>query len=390
MRTSKAEKLLNLLDNKELTKFYQILKREKKDRLLTLSKWLKKNGQAEDQADFRERLFPVLFGKPYLAGKDYLLRKELQLLAKSLESYLVGLHIDELALQNKHFYKYHLLEVLKKRNSLDLFDAEYPGAYAEALHQADHHSAYTLSGLNFTKFASILHENEANLQAAWDLNELQMSHLENFYLVSYYRYQANKVYLLQQQFPFSIQDALPKPIEKGRPEYEKEHTDYLLRKLRSYQLPPQERVEGLKFCLDFARKWQKVTPALKLEIRLSLGEIAMLYNMLEDFEQAGSYYDEFFKIDDTAGDVAWVSVLTDKISMLLKQELTSEALQMIKENEEMINRIEKYRVRLKCLKVAAFAFAGNTEALFNELPENFAGHNDAVKYFFRLFYAIHA
>ncbi|MEM6316627.1 MAG: hypothetical protein AAF960_03100 [Bacteroidota bacterium] len=73
----------------------------------------------------------------------------------------------------------------------------------------------------------------------------------------------------------------------------------------------------------------------------------------------------------------------------MKQGRTSEAIDLIEKEEPMVGKIEKYNIRLKCLKIAALAFQGDTTKLHKELPPAFTKYSNEAKYFFLFYYAIY-
>ena len=390
MRTPKAVQLLKILTDKELTLLQTKLKQEKKARLLSLTTLLLDQQGSSFDDNFREKTYLLLFKEPYDPTKDYLLRNELRLLSEAVKEVLVRFQIEKEISQNEPFSNTLLLAALLDRKAFDLFKLEFKEIYEQAIASANHYAAWSISGLNYSIYTKFFHEKETNLEIASQLNEMQLAHLSSFYVTAYRNYQANLAYLKHLKFPFLAYDFQTEKIEPDEQTFENEYASYLFKKAQCYLMPPARRIEVINECLDIASARVETAPIYQEEVKFCLSEMAMLHSMLFDFKKAEQYYRQFFELELEPSDPIRLAVLADYIAKLLKQGRSEEAIDWIKSNQDDIKKIEKLRVRLKCLKAAAFAFSGDAEKLHQTLPDNFADYSRPVRHFFRLHYAIHA
>jgi hypothetical protein len=390
MRLSKVEKLVNLLNSKELVEFKTALRREGKSRLLLLVGALKKKKKTLQDDSFKEGIYQKLFNEPYLLKKDYLLRKEFQLLAQGIENYLVEAYFREEMQDNKLAFHFYLLSAFQERRALDLFDGEYREAYDRSLQKADYYAAFAISGMNYSKYADQLHDKERNLEVAQNLNEIQVNHLGRFFLAAYRRYQVNWLYMMQLRFPFSAQISPEEYPAVQLEQFQSEQAAYLFEKAKNLLLPNEQRVKATIKNLAFAKERQKDSPFFQEEVKYCLSELVNLYKMLHDYRRVEKYYLEFLQLDQVPGDLHRLAVLIDYIGKLLAQHRLREAFVLIEKNEAEINQVDKYKVMLRCLKTAAYALDADAPKLFLELPKSFEDYNIAVTHFFRLMYAIQA
>jgi hypothetical protein len=390
MRTPKAVQLLKLLNDKELRQLLSKLKQSKKKRLAALTNWLMAHDSGPFDDSFREKMFHFLFEGPYDVSKDYLLRNELRLVSEAVRELLTEIHLDKEVNQNKAFSNTLFMSALFERKAFDLFKLEYKDIYDQTLSGGNHHASWVISGLNYSLYARFFHEKETNLEIASQMNDLQLVHLSNFYVTAYRNYQANLTYLKHLKFPFLIYDFQKEVLDQAVKSFDNEFAAYLFKKAQSYLLPADRRIQVMEECLDIANSLADKAPIYQEEIKFCLSELAMLNNLVYDFDKADQYYQQFFELDLPPTDPFKLSVAADYIAKLLKQRRTEEAIEWIDSYQDDIRKIEKLNVRLKCLKAAAFAFSGDAEKLYQTLPENFADYSRPVRHFFRLHYAIHA
>ncbi len=390
MRVPKAVMLLNLLTGKELKQFQSKLKHARKEKTLALCNWLLKNHDSAGEESFRERMHQFLFDSPYDHSRDYLLRNELRVISEAVKDFLTKIHIEKEANQNSSMADIFLLSALCERKAIDIFKLEFKDIYDQALFRNEPLTAWLINRLNHSIYTRFLHEKEINVETAAQLNELQLTHLNNFYMTAYQSYRFNKAYLKQSKFPFLANDLTTQKSASDHGDAQIQLAAYFELKAQCFLLPVDQRTDCLKNCLEVARRDAGKIPIYKEEVKFCLSELAKTYCLLNNFQTAETYFHQFFKLDLEPADPYRLAVLADYIAKLLKQKRTEEALTWIKSHQENLKKIEKLSVRLKCLKAAAFAFSGDADNLYETLPDNFTEYSRPVKHFFRLHYAIHA
>ena len=383
-------KLINLLNINELKLLRKQLVRDKKSRLLQLLNLLNKRKRFAQHADFRSNIYEKLYGKKYDKAKDFRLRNEFRLLKEVIEKFLAIQNCQQEIQQKPNAFHYYLLRALQEKRALDLFQQEYKTTYEEALVSMDYHLAYILNRLNFNNYTNLLHEKEKNLKIAEKLNQLELTNLSSFYLTAYRTHQVHTAFLEQIWHPFSLQDQPQQSVQIDFQPFENEYAAYLFKKAQCYLLKGAAKIELLKDCLKVALKKQKQHTVFKEEVKFCLSELAQEHHRIFDFEHASPYYKAFFELDLAPEDPYRMAVVTDYIAKLLKQNRLPEAIERINREAPIVNTVEKYCIRLKCLKVAAFAFDNNFQELFAELPQSFSEYSLSAKYFFLFFYVIHA
>ncbi len=390
MRVPKAVMLLNLLTGKELKQFQSKLKHARKEKTLALCNWLLKNHDSAGEESFRERMHQFIFDSPYDPSRDYLLRNELRLISEAVKDFLTKIQIEKEANQNSSLGDILLLSALYERKAIDIFKLEFKDIYDQALSRNEPLTAWMINRLNQSIYARFLHEKEINVETAAQLNELQLTHLNNFYISAYQNFQFNKAYLKQLKFPFLANGLTTQSPPTDQADAQNQLAAYFELKAQCYLLPVEQRTDSLKSCLEIAKQEAGNVPFFEEEVKFCLSELAKTYCLLHDFQTAEAYFHQFFKLEMEPSDPYRLAVLADYIAKLLKQKRTKEALTWIKSHQDELKKIEKLNVRLKCLKAAAYAFSGDAENLYEILPDNFTEYSRPVKHFFRLHYAIHA
>ena len=390
MRTPKVIKLINLLTINELKVFRKQLTRDKKSRLLELLNLLNNRKRFAQYPNFRSNIYEKFYGEKYKKLKDFRLRNEFRLLKEAIEQFLAIQNCQQEIQQKPNAFHYYLLRALQEKRALDLFQQEYKTTYEEALVDMDYHLAYILNRLNFNNYTNLLHEKEKNLKIAEKLNQLELTNLSSFYLTAYRTHQVHTAFLEQIWHPFSLKDQPEQLVKIDFQPFENEYAAYLFKKAQCYLLKGQAKIELLEECLKVALKKQKHHPNFKEEVKFCLSELAQEHHRIFDFEHASPYYKAFFELDLDLEDPYRLAVVTDYIAKLLKQNRIPEAIERINQEASVLNTVEKYRIRLKCLKIAAFAFTSNLDDLYEELPQSFSNYSQSAKFFFLFFYVIHA
>jgi len=389
MQLPKAVKLINLLTNKEIKLVKEKLLRDKKNRLSLLYKQLIKRKKQVGQKEFRAKIYKEVFQEDYQKKKDYRLRNEFRLLTRIIEEILVTQNFQQQLKNNPNIFNYYLLRSLQEKKALDLFQHEYQTTYEEALENMDYYMAYAISSLSFHHYTHFLKENDKNLALAEKINEWEIGNLSSFYLTAYRKHQVHRTLLEHIKHPFFLQEKIKQQVSINFNEYENDYAFYLFKKAQCYLVKGQQRIKLLKECLGLAKENQQKGSVFKEEIKFCLSELAQEYHYLLEFDEASNYYKLFFDLNLPPDDPYRILVVTDYIAKLLRQDRIQEAIEYINREEGVIQAIEKYRIRLRCLKIASFAFSKNTEALFEVLPHTFTNCSQSAKHFYSIYHAIH-
>lgn len=392
MRLSKAIQLLKLLNNKELVRFKELLKRDKRTRLLNLTEWLTANQKSLDERDFKPDLFQFLFQEPFDNRKSYLLRNEFRLLTEQLQTFLVELQITKETQENEHVFKYYLFSAIQDRDGQNLIRREYKTTFDDSLKRADYFLSFNLNTLNANQYRQFFHEDENMLDQAEKVNKLRIKHLCSFFVTEQRQYLFNRALLAHLRFPFSVshfqfEDSNPMSLDSKT-----NRADYLLFKAKSYLHTPDKRTSFLKQCLDFASKNvnKKNGSFYQDEVRYCLIELASYFNQIDDLQTAQQYYEQFLQLPVPPDDIYRLSLLLDYAGLLLSNQQPVLALKHLQDNEKHYQSFDKLLVRMRCLKTAVLAIIGDTDELFKSLPVNFTNLGKDEKYFFRLYYGIQA
>ena len=370
----------------ELKEFGKVMEFQKRESLKILWDLLRKKPKSGVSME-KEKIYPLLYGKPYVKKSDYLLRNEIRLLREQLFRFFVQKRMERERKLESGQYELALLKGLLDRELFAEFEFQYRNARAQAIKLRRYEVAREMGRLYFYY---VMQHKEMKPELLEDLNEVL---LENRDLSKqYYR----KQLAINQQAQAAIvsisrfwQKEMP-AIEVGA------DTDfegieepltlfYEAMAQANLSLDPKEKVQWGKAAVIAAEQVKETHPQTFID---ALGLLALSHFVLREYEVARGRYREAQEFATARKMKLRIEVLFNYCSTLIKLGEYKEAISLIEERLTEIRSNPRVRFRFECLHCFCYVFLGDEKTARELLPAQIQTRAQSEYQYFRFIYCI--
>jgi hypothetical protein len=384
----KALQLIRLLSPKERDEFSHHLRFLKNERLGLAFSFLAKSRE-EPGADLHEKLFKQIFGKAWSKKDDYLLRNELRLLSRQLESFMARKLFDlsDQKYQNEANYLY--LTSLLEREAWDLFQREAQQSIREAENANNFRTLIRLREL-YLHYLTVCPEHS---------EERTRHHKESVEAFDLIRYRVNEylkgeidIYRAQlARTEHEVNPAMPLTLPPP-PDYPDMSNDPFVRyyhaAAQAYLNRGEKTINSLKEVLSLIDVVSSGLIEMPHRKQIINANIALELFLLGRHEEADVFYKEVMSSPKHPSTHRQAAVAFNYISNLIRLSRYAEALEEINKFEKTLRRIGGLWERALCQMVMCLIYTNRDNEAKQLILENNAAVDYDVLLYMRLALAI--
>lgn len=379
----KVIELIHSLSEAELYEFVSSLNGSKSGKSLNHLFNLLRAHDGEWLEGHKQEVYKKLYGQPYKANKDYLLRGMFRNLSTKLDDFLEAKAMYQELKNNLNLQNYFLLKSYEDRKLYRLFDLNYSKAIEKAEESMDYIIAGALCHLAYNHV--LLHSvpDEKTTATLQYLQNKQLSFLSALFLQKHFN-----TFLYKPGFPFP--QIANKEMENGAlpiPVLAQNCSDYWALKVRLFQ-EKEERIPLIRQCLNVLAQNCPDMEQLEREKLFCESVLALELATSGKYQEALNIYTSLIDALDNLPQTVALPLICDYLITLLHLKKYQDVIEKANNLKPKMADYPHYQMRLDIITAMSFAFLKDEAGLRNQLPQQIHSLPDFLKNFYRFLFAI--
>ena len=385
MSRPRAEQLLGLLDNNEITELKADVDQSDRESLALLCSFLLTSINNEEEKG-KEEMFQATFGRPWSKNEDYLLRNELRLLTERIYELITRQEREQEMINQPGRSDPFLLAGLLQRRAFRPFESLYKKMREDALQRCDYRTAHRLNEL---WFRYLIHYKEITPELMSTAHSVLLENLDN--LKQAYR---NEVAENQHRRIVCEQNliAMGKEAQQTTIGIDTDLSDHDTPYARYYDaISMAHATQGEEKIEHAQRGLQEIDPIKEIFPERGAFGYAILgsaFFVERLYAQAAEKFEEGITFCRSQHITPPLELLFNFSSTLMRLGEYQKVLALVDEYLEEFQSRPKLYFRIECFRSFCYIFLNDPAKAFESIPPDIGQRPESEYHYFRFIYLI--